>query len=379
MVGAVLMVATGALTPKQSFEAIDHDTLLLLFGMMALTVYVERAGLFGWVARTLLTRARRPTGLLVTVSVLSAGLSALLVNDTVCLFLTPFVAELCKRARQPMGPYLMAVATSSNIGSAATLVGNPQNMLIGSMSGMEFTEFLFRSGPAALAGLAVNIGLLAWVYRKQLTDAPPLENLQPDAAPAEGTTAVAVVGVLVLAGFLAGLHLGYVVLAAVAVLIIVDRREPRKVFDGVDWTLLVFFASLFIVVQGLVQTGLVERAWQAVGPAMNPATGLGAAVFSAVILVGSNVVSNVPMTLLAGPHVAALAQPKLAWVMLAFVSTVAGNLTLLGSVANIIVAERARRHYDLGFIEYLKFGVVSTLAVLAVGVPVVWWTARAWD
>lgn len=376
LLGAVLMVAAGALTPAQSFAAIDHDTVLLLFGMMALTVYVEKAGLFSWVARAVLTRIRRPQALLITVSLLSAVLSAVLVNDTVCLFLTPFVVDLCKRARQPLGPFLMAVATSSNIGSAATLVGNPQNMLIGSMSGMPFTEFLARSGPASSVAFALNLGLLLWFYRRVLAQAPELAPIDTRPPAAQRTVLVAIVGIAVLIGFFSGLHLGYTALAGVIVLIIVDRREPRDVFAAVDWTLLVFFASLFIVVRGLVQTGLVEQAWAAVGPYVDLRTAAGTSAFAGVVLAGSNIVSNVPMTLLTGPHVASLGDAKLGWVMLAFVSTVAGNLTLLGSVANIIVAERARPSYELGFVEYAKFGVMSTLAVLAAGVPVIWWTAR---
>lgn len=376
LVGAVMMVATGALTPAQSFAAIDHDTILLLFGMMALTVYVERAGLFAWVVRGTLARIRRPAVLLVVVSLLSAALSAVLVNDTVCLFLTPFIVALCKRARLPMGPFLMAVATSSNIGSAATLVGNPQNMLIGSMSRIPFVEFLLRAGPAAAAALLVNLALLLWFYRRPLAEAPLLTNVDVEAAPGKRPLLVAAVGAAVLVGFFSGLHLGYTALAGLVVLILAEREEPRKAFAGVDWTLLLFFASLFIVVRGLVQTGLVERAWTAVSPWVNLHGPAGTAAFTAVVVAGSNVVSNVPMTLLAGPHMEALGSPKLGWVMLAFVSTVAGNLTLLGSVANIIVAERARAHYELGFFEYLKFGVVSTLAVLAVGVPLVWWTAH---
>ncbi len=377
LVGAVMMVATGALTPAQSFAAIDHDTILLLFSMMALTVYVERAGLFGWVVRATLARIRRPAVLLAAVSLLSAVLSAWMVNDTVCLFLTPFVVDLCKRARLPMGPFLMAVATSSNIGSSATLVGNPQNMLIGSMSGIPFFEFLLRSGPAALAGLIVNLGLLLWFYRRELGQAPRLTALQFEAPSGGRPVLVALVLTAVLVGFLSGLHLGYTALAGLAVLILAEREEPQKAFAGVDWTLLLFFASLFIVVRGLVQTGLVERGWAAVAPWVNLHGAWGATAFTAVIAAGSNIVSNVPMTLLAGPHIVALGAPKLGWVMLAFVSTVAGNLTLLGSVANIIVAERARSAYELGFFEYLKFGVVSTLAVLATGVPVVWWTSHA--
>src|SRR5262249_55307048 len=136
LLGAVLMVAVGALSPEESYRAIDHNTIVLLFGMMLLTNYVDKAGFFEKLAGAILDLVRSPRRLLAVVAILSGVLSAFLVNDTVCLFLTPVVVALCRRSKLPMGPYLIAVATSANIGSAATLVGNPQNMIIGSLSGI---------------------------------------------------------------------------------------------------------------------------------------------------------------------------------------------------------------------------------------------------
>lgn len=373
LLGAVLMVAIGALSPEESYRAVDGNTILLLFGMMVLTAYLEKAGFFRWVTARTLRAVRRPWTLLWSVSLLSGLLSAFLVNDAVCLFLTPIVVSLCTRAGLPFGPYLVGLATSANIGSAATLVGNPQNMIIGSLSGFPFAKFLTCAGPAASVGLLINLGLLWLYYGSRLPIA--FTPIPEEEGTAEFSKRLAfVLGVigLVVAGFFAGFHLGYTALAGALVLIIADRKEPREVFARVDWSLLVFFSCLFIVVEGLAGTGVVERAWGAAVPCLSFGNPEGLALFTGLMTLGSNLVSNVPMVLLAGPHLGDLGPQKAGWVLLSFTTTVAGNFTLIGSVANIIVAEGAKDRYSLGFFEYLRFGLVSTLLVLAVCVPLLW-------
>jgi Na+/H+ antiporter NhaD/arsenite permease-like protein len=371
LLGAVLMVATGVLTPEASFAAIDADTILLLFGMMLLSVYLGRAGLFERVAALLLRAARTPWRLLSAVSVVAALLSAVLVNDTVCLFLTPVVVATCARARLPMGPYLIALATSANIGSAATLVGNPQNMIIGSLSGVPFARFTALVGPAALVGLAANIALLWFAFGRRLPQAMPVESAPTPPERRPGTTLAAAVVCAIILCFFLGFHMGYTTLAGVMVFVLADRDDPRPTFAQVDWPLLVFFAGLFVVVGGLASTGIVEAARDVAAPLLDLRSASGLAGFTTAMTAGSNVFSNVPMVLLTGPELAAAGGGELGWALLGFTTTVAGNLTLLGSVANIIVAEGARDHYTLGFFEYLRFGLISTVVVLAVGVPVV--------
>lgn len=380
LLGAVLMVATGVLEPEQSFAAVDHDTIVLLLGMMLIAAYLDQAAFFDWVVTKVLRACRTPWGLLVVVALLPGVLSAFLVNDAVCLFLTPVVVVTCARAGLPMSPYLIALATSANIGSAATLVGNPQNMIIGSLSRMDFAGFMLRAGPAALVGLAVNLALLRLYYRGGLpATMPPLVDVPARPTKPRELAKVSVVIGLVVAGFFAGFHLGYTTLAGAVALIVIERVEPKAAFQRVDWALLVFFCSLFVVVHGLARTGVVEAAWARMAPWFDLDHAPGVSLFSAFVVVGSNLVSNVPLVLLAGPHLQALGgpAPELGWVLLAFVSTVAGNLTLIGSVANIIVAEGAKDHHTLGFVEYLRFGAVSTLLVLATGVPVIWIVTRA--
>lgn len=368
--GAVLMVAVGALTPEESYHAINHDTIVLLFGTMLITVYLDHAGFFEWTAVKTLSLCKTPLSLMVILSMLAAVLSAFLVNDTVCIFLTPVVIAICRRTNLPMGPYLIALATSANIGSSATLVGNPQNMIIGSLSHMAFAKFLYYSGFAAAAGLAINTVLLCWYYRHSLPKELVTTTTEEAKVDHQRLQIVGGVTLLVITGFFAGLHLGYTAVAGSLILILSERKDPREAFSRVDWALLVFFCSLFIVTVALEKTGLIRQSWLALSPYIHLENLQGVCMFSGFMAFGSQVVSNVPMVLLTGPYLLQI-NSDFGWVLLAFVTTIAGNLTLIGSVANIIVAEKARDYYRLGFWEYLRFGFLSTLLVLVVGVGII--------
>ena len=370
LLGATLMVVSGAMSPAESYRAIDGDTIVLLLAMMLLTAELEITGFFDWTSERVLDHAHSPRALLVMVAVAAAAGSAFLVNDTVCLFMTPVVVATCRRAALPMGPYLIVLATSANLGSAATLVGNPQNMLIGSMSGLSFGACMLAVLPGVALAVCAHLALALAFYRRAL---PAGFAARDDAAHAPPMSAevwrVLVIFAGVVIAFFLGAHLGYAAMAGAVALMIVNRRDPHRTFEKVDWTLLLFFAGLFIVTGALRSTGLVDDLWTGVAPALRLDDPGGLTVFTAVMTGGSNVVSNVPMVVLTGPYLHTLGDPDLGYTLLAYVTTVAGNLTLVGSVANIIVAEGAREHYHLGFVEYLRFGAVSTLFTLAIGVP----------
>ena len=168
LLGTVLMVATGVMTPADAYRAVDYNTLVLLLGMMLISAYLALAGFFDWAADVILRRAGTPSRLLLFVVITSGLLSALLVNDTVCLMLTPLVVAVIVRGRLPLPPYLLALAMSANLGSVATLVGNPQNMIIGSLSGLSFTGFSRSLLPAAGLGLAIEYAVLRFGFRAQL-------------------------------------------------------------------------------------------------------------------------------------------------------------------------------------------------------------------
>lgn len=370
LLGAVLMVLVGAITPEESYRAVDHDTILLLFAMMMIAAYLDREKFFDWAAARLIARVSGAWSFLWTLSVLSAVLSALLLNDTICLFFTPIVLSVCRREKLPPGPYLIALATSSNLGSAATLVGNPQNMIVGAISQMPFARFAAFSAPAAAAAMLVQIACLWLWYGRRLPRGP----LPIEAPPVDvdwrrlGFTLLVIAGVVI--GFFAGGHLGFTALAGVMVLVVADRKDVRATMARIDGPLLVFFCALFIVVAALVKTGIADRVWSISHDAMVFTTARGVAVFSAVMVIGSNLLSNVPMVLVAGSKIPELGPPELGYLLLAYTTTVAGNLTLVGSVANIIVAEGARRTHPLGFFEYLRFGLPTTIINLVVGTSV---------
>lgn len=370
LVGAVAMVALGALTAEAAYAAIDGNTLVLLVALMGLAAYLERAGLFARLSSLAIDSALSPRALLLGLVFVAGGLSALLLNDTVCLFLTPVVCELCVRRGLPLPPYLLALCTSSNIGSAATLVGNPQNILIGSIGPLDFGAYARIVGPAALVALAVNALLLHLCFRKALvsrrtTKSPTI------GPPMRLRRTPLVIAALVVVGYALGLHLAFTTLTGLALLIVLERSEPREMFAAIDWPLIVFFAALFVVVGGFAHTGLPARAFVLAAPYLNLHTAPGVASFTGYTAIGSNLFSNVPLVMLLAPLMSQLGSPARGFALLGFISTVAGNLTLLGSVANLIVAERARQHHTLGFFEYLRFGVLSTLLSLAVGVPII--------
>jgi len=326
------------------------------------------AGFFALATEHIAARFSGPYTLLAVTIALSGVLSAFLVNDVVCVALTPLVLHLCQRLKRPPIPYLVGLATASNIGSVATITGNPQNIIISSLSHISYLMFAARLAPIALIGLSLNFAIVAVIYRKTLGEAgqdpPPADE---SAAPRVHRCLLAksvAVTLVTVALFFAGLPIALVAVVAAAVLML-DRVRPEKVYRSVDWPLLVMFAGLFVVVQAfdsnVVHTWGLER-WDAL-------------LESPVVLVSglsvllSNLVSNVPAVLLFKPLMEVMPQKELAWLALAMSSTLAGNLTVLGSVANLIVVENARRAgTELSFLEYLKVGVPLTILTTLVGV-----------
>jgi Na+/H+ antiporter NhaD/arsenite permease-like protein len=309
----------------------------------------------------------------------SGVLSALLVNDTVCLVLTPLVIAVTLEARLPAMPYLLALASASNIGGVVSFSGNPQNMLIGQAArGVPgFAEYLLLALPVGVACLVANAAVLTWLFRDQLP-AGPLPEHTP-AAPAfeprlagKGLAALGLFAILALLE----IDLGGAAITAAAMLIAVARTPPRPVIGSLDWTVLLFFAGLFIVVEGLRATGLLAEAFAAVAPVVARGDAAGDAAFVGLTVVGSNLVSNVPLVMIAVDWIPRMPDPAWGWVMLAVASTLAGNLTLMGSVANIIVMETAGARGEIGFVRFLRVGVVMTTVSLLVAFAILWLERR---
>jgi len=368
LLGTVLMVAFGVLTPEQAYRAVDYDTLVLLLGMMIISAYLCLAGFFDWASDWVLRRAKSPQALLGYLIVTSGILSALLVNDIVCLMITPLVVAVMIRGKLPLQPFLLALAMSANLGSVATLVGNPQNMIIGHLSRMSFVRFSTAMVPIAAAGLAIQYAVLRLGFRKILSETviqrPESRTYQLDRKLL--TLSFSVLGA-VFVGFVAGLNLSWTALAGGALLMVLARSDTHPVLKLVDWHLLVFFAALFIVVEGLGGTGLPDQIYQKVQGLFGTSATSQALNFSWFSALGSNVFSNVPFVLVAGKWIGNFSNPDLMWKVMALATTFAGNLTIIGSVANIIVVESAREHTEIGFWDYAKYGVPVTLLTGIVG------------
>ena len=365
IIGAAAMVVSGALPWPDAVAAVDAPTLVLLFGMMIVTAYLRLSGFFRLVMMWALRRARTPLGLLAAAVVTAGVLSAFFVNDVVCLVLAPVVLEVTRQLELPPVPYLLALATAANVGSVATLTGNPQNMLVGSFSEVSYRRFLAREAPVAVLGLGC-VFLVVWVvYRRQLPQAPLA--IVPDTRlavhyPLMLKTVVAIAVMLV--AFLAGVPIAIVAIAGAGCTLLTRRVKPDKVYREVNWALLVLFAGLFVITAGLERSGAMDLFlhWAAAANLDRPAA------LTAVAAVLSNLVSNVPAVLLVKPLVASFAEPRRGWLVLAMASTLAGNLTILGSVANLIVVETARvARVEIGFVEYSKVGVPLTLVTLLLG------------
>ncbi|KAM0047319.1 putative citrate transporter-like domain-containing protein [Helianthus debilis subsp. tardiflorus] len=496
LLGAMLMVLFQVLTPDQAYESIDLPILGLLFGTMVVSVYLERADMFKYLGKLLSWKSKGPKDLLCRICLISAISSAFFTNDTSCVVLTEFVLKIARQQNLPPHPFLLALASSANIGSAATPIGNPQNLVIAVQSKIPFGKFLFGIVAAMLVGICVNALILLCMFWKVLSvqkdeEEPPMEvtpeedvnshrfspatmshltsenshdlnayheSMNSHSLPsvsghidantlrnrvfgsgdneifkdANGTKdvlengslqnndekvvsktpsmngfakessdlgledideksakwklilwkiGVYVITVGMLVSFLAELNMSWTAITAAMALVVLDFKDARPCLEKVSYSLLVFFCGMFVTVEGFNRTGIPSAIWDFMEPYAEIDKVSGVAVLAIVIVVLSNLASNVPTVLLLGSRVAAAAatispeKEKKAWLILAWVSTVAGNLSLLGSAANLIVCEQARRAqhcgYNLTFWAHLKFGVPSTIIVTAIGLTLI--------
>ncbi|XP_010908273.1 silicon efflux transporter LSI2 [Elaeis guineensis] len=433
LLGALLMVIFRVITPEQAYASIDIPILSLLFGTMVVSIYLERAHMFKYLGWFLSWKSKGGKDLLCRVCLISALSSALFTNDTSCIVLTEFVLKLARQHNLPPKPFLLALASSANIGSTATPIGNPQNLVIAVQSKISFGKFLTGILPAMLIGVVINIALLLCMFWNTLKINKVDEEVMEEAvdedevsshkfSPArmshvtqegacgddvgknrprtkiaslqvsdvkrlltkkalilKGCVYLVTIGMLI--SLLMGLNMSWTAISAALALVVIDFQDAGPCLDKVSYSLLIFFCGMFITVDGFNQTGLPSALWNFMEPYARINHASGVVVLSLVILLLSNFASNVPTVLLLGAQVAksaaavSPADETRAWLILAWVSTVAGNLSLLGSAANLIVCEQAQRSqlfgYTLTFWGHIVFGVPSTLIVTAIGLPLV--------
>ncbi len=368
LLGAVAMVASGVLTFDEAVAAVDFDTILFLLGMMIVIAYLELSGFFEILERRLLRFARGPRSLLWLVVGSSGVLSALFMNDTICLMLTPVVVRVARRVELNPVPYLVALATASNIGSACTLMGNPQNALIAIRLDVSLGRFLAALFPVSLVGLGVCGLLIQWVF-PETRDARRF-TVPPPRTPQQVQRWMLCSSLLAGAGMVGALFVGVrpaaAAMTAGAAVILAGAARPREALPRVDWSLLLFFGGLFVVMRAVEQAGLTARLVEEGSATLGQPEGVALAGLALVSTALSQLVSNVPATMLLLPLVEGAAANKgLYAVTLAAFTTLAGNLTLIGSVANIIVFEGARREgVEVSFAQYLKAGLPLTCVTL---------------
>ncbi|MGH6890449.1 MAG: anion transporter [Rhizomicrobium sp.] len=365
LLGASLMVACGVLSPAEAFRAIDGNTIALLLGMMIVAANLRLSGFFRLATNRIALNARHPLVLLAAIVIASGLFSAFLVNDTICLVLAPLVFDVATRLRRNPVPYLLAVAMASNCGSTATITGNPQNIVIGSLSRIPYGSFAAALSPVAIAGLLLTIALIVLFHPREFLTKAPLEALPERSAyhaPLMIKTLLVTLALVIL--FFAGAPPAKMAILAGAILLLTRIVKSTKVYFEIDWPLLVMFAGLFVVVAGFEKALLSPSSVAAVGRLHLERI----AVLTAVTAALSNIVSNVPAVLVLRPFVHALADQKTAWLTVAMASTLAGNFTVLGSVANLIVVQKAAaKGVAIGFWDYFRIGAPLTALTLVFG------------
>jgi Na+/H+ antiporter NhaD/arsenite permease-like protein len=369
LLGASLMVALGVVSLDEAYRAIDFDTITLLLGMMIVVANLRLSGFFRLVNNWVVTRAHHPIVLLLAIVLVAGSFSAFLVNDTICLVMTPLVLDVVTRLKRDPIPYLLAIPMASNVGSVATITGNPQNMIIGSLSHIPYGTFAAALWPVAAVGLALTALLIALFYRQEFLTGERLPTVS--VSPARHHPALVIKAVLVtvvmMVFFFAGQPVAKVAIVGGALLLFTRRVKAEKVYSEIDWPLLLMFAGLFIVVAALEANVLTPEMIAAVGKLNLETT----PVLSAITAVLSNLVSNVPAVLVLKPFIAHSSDPQRSWLVIAMASTLAGNFTLIGSIANLIVAQRARSGgVMIGFWAYFKVGAPLTVMSILFGA---WW------
>ena len=365
LVGAGLMVAAGVLSLDDAYKAIDLDTITLLLGVMIVVASLRLSGFFAVATTWFAERAKRPMILLCAVVVMSGVFSAILVNDAICLVLAPLVLDLTLRMGRKPAPYLLAVAMASNVGSTATLTGNPQNIMIGSFSQIPDTTFALTLWPVALVGLVVTAGLIALCHREEFTGTGPMTALKVNIHVNRVLVARALVATAVMVAlFFMGQPPAKAAIIIGGLLLLTRRLKSPRIYAEIDWSLLLMFAGLFIIVAGaqrvLLTPDLIARVSRLHLDQVP--------ILSVVTAVLSNLVSNVPAVLMMKPFVQSLPDHATAWLTIAMASTLAGNFTILGSMANLIVVQKAAtRGVVISFWDHFRVGAPLTVITLVIG------------
>lgn len=370
--GAIAMILFGILSFDEAISAIDFNTIGLLLGMMIIIATLQLDGFFAFLASQTIRIAQTPFKLLIAITLFTGITSAFLVNDAVVLFITPLIISLCKSGQLNPIPFLIAEILAANTGSLMTMTGNPQNMLIGINSGIPYAEFLLRLIPISLLGLVIIILVIRLLYNKTFSQK---NNLTFDKNAFQYNFRSLQWSVIILAGVvimffihhLIHLSIPLISLTGAALILIFGKVKPSKVIKQIDWVLLLFFASLFVVVHGVEKVGLFDRVITA-NLLLGNAKSL--AFIHVISLFLSQLISNVPLTVIMLPLMKT-AGNEILWLGLASATTLAGNATIIGAMANLIVIESAQnKGIKISFMDFFKPGIIVSLSTLLISLLV---------
>ena len=361
--GAVAMVLLGAVPLSEAYQTIDWNTLIFLLGIMILVAHFQISGFFDWIAVHVASIARTRWQLLVLVIFTAGVLAAFFVNDTICLIFTPIVLVVTERLEVPPIPYLIAVATSANIGSAMSVTGNPQNAVIGVSAHFSFLGFLGHLAPVSLVGMFINVVVLSLFFRKELLNHPLKQQVRSVPVKVERILLVkcCFAAALVIVLWILGYSFPLVAISVGAFILIIGRVRSQNIYHRLDWELLLFFASLFVVIKGFEASGAIEHVIGFFQSGLQGSMISQLFAVSGVMLVLSNLVSNLPAVILFRSVVPSFPNTHYIWLAVASTSTLAGNATPFSSVANLIVLQQAGKKVKITFWEFARVGLIITL------------------
>lgn len=372
--GAVAMILFGVLSFEEAVTAIDYNTIGLLLGMMIIIAVLEIDGFFTLVAQKTISLSRSRFQLLFIIVFVTGIASAFLVNDAVVLLFTPVIIQICRSGKLNPIPYLIAEILASNIGSTMAITGNPQNILIGINSGIPYGKFLLHLMPISLIGLLTLVLLIKVIFSADFSTKEKLifHKEEPNynfASMKFSVPIFAIVFILFFFSKIVNLSIPVIALTGASLILILGKIKPSKVIKEVDWVLLLFFAGLFIVVHGIEKIGVLNSFIEETPLTSNLNGIVGIHVLSLIL---SQIVSNVPYTILMLPILKA-ASSELLWLSLASAATLAGNATIIGAVANLIVIEVAKSHdVEIKFWQFMKAGLIVTTATMLLSVAILY-------
>lgn len=343
-VGAVLMIVCGVIDFDFAIQSIDFNTIVLLLGMMIIISVLKFDGFFEFISYTTTSQAKKPSALLSVIVFITGFASAFLVNDAVVLLFTPVIINICRKSKINPIPFLLGEIFSANAGSLMTITGNPQNMIIGIASNISYAKFMICMLPIALLSMFVIIFVIKKTNRDIFSDNMCINLSQQDNSKQDlkkMRLSLIVFGLVVVGFFfgkILGLSIPIIAIAGASIILLLSKHKSKEVLQGVDFSLLIFFASLFILVAGIKQSGVLDFIFN-ISLQENM---LSILILFALSILLSQVLSNVPYTVFMLPLMN-LAHSEILWLTLASASTLSGNLTIVGAMANLIVIEEAEK------------------------------------